>query len=105
MKLPNLLQNLFGEGVLSASFIPVYVRLMEEKREDEARRVAGAVASMLALIVSVLVLLGVLAAPLLVDVFAGRVPRREARGLASTWCASCSPAPASWCCRPGAWAC
>ena len=26
-KLPNFLQNLFGEGVLSASFIPVYVRL------------------------------------------------------------------------------
>jgi putative peptidoglycan lipid II flippase len=70
MKLPNLLQNLFGEGVLSASFIPVYVRLMEERREDEARRVAGAVASMLALIVSLLVLGGVLAAPLLVDVFA-----------------------------------
>ena len=71
MKLPNLLQNLFGEGVLSASFIPVYVRLMEEKREEEARRVAGAVASMLALIMSLLVLLGMLAAPLLVDLFAG----------------------------------
>ena len=70
LKLPNLLQNLFGEGVLSASFIPVYVRLMEEKREDEARRVAGAVASLLFLVVSVLVLGGVLAAPLLVDVFA-----------------------------------
>jgi putative peptidoglycan lipid II flippase len=70
LKLPNLLQNLFGEGVLSASFIPVYVRLIEEKRNDEARRVAGAVASMLALIVSVLVLAGVLAAPLLVAAFA-----------------------------------
>jgi putative peptidoglycan lipid II flippase len=70
MKLPNLLQNLFGEGVLSASFIPVYVRLMEEKREEEARRVAGAVATTLALIVSLLVLLGVLAAPLLVSLFA-----------------------------------
>lgn len=70
MKLPNLLQNLFGEGVLSASFIPVYVRLMEEKREEEARQVAGAVASVLALLVSVLVLLGILGAPLLVDVFA-----------------------------------
>ena len=75
MKLPNLLQNLFGEGVLSASFIPVYVRLMAEKREDEARRVAGAVASMLALIMAVLVLAGVPAAPLLVE----RVRRRLQR--------------------------
>lgn len=70
MRLPNLLQNLFGEGVLSASFIPVYVRLLEEKREDEARRVAGAVATTLSLIVSLIVLCGVLGAPLLVDVLA-----------------------------------
>ena len=27
-RIPNLLQNLFGEGVLSASFIPVYARLL-----------------------------------------------------------------------------
>src|SRR4030043_1116316 len=41
-KIPNFLQNLFGEGVLSASFIPVYVRLLHQDR-DEARRVAVAV--------------------------------------------------------------
>ena len=29
-RIPNLLQNLFGEGVLSASFIPVYARLLAE---------------------------------------------------------------------------
>ena len=70
LKLPNLLQNLFGEGVLSASFIPTYVKLLEEKRHDEARRVAGAVASLLFLAVSVAVLLGMLAAPLIVQLFA-----------------------------------
>jgi putative peptidoglycan lipid II flippase len=70
LKLPNLLQNLFGEGVLSASFIPAYVKLLEEKRDDEARRVAGAVASLLFLAVSVAVLFGVLAAPLIVKLFA-----------------------------------
>ncbi len=35
-RIPNLLQNLFGEGVLSASFIPVYARLLAEG--DERRR-------------------------------------------------------------------
>jgi putative peptidoglycan lipid II flippase len=70
LRIPNLLQNLFGEGVLSASFIPVYARLMEEKRVDEARRVAGAVVTLLSLMVSLLVLGGVLGAPLLVDLFA-----------------------------------
>ena len=41
LKIPNFLQNLFGEGVLSASFIPVYARLIAEKDEEMAGRVAG----------------------------------------------------------------
>ncbi len=69
-RIPNLLQNLFGEGVLSASFIPEYVRLIAQKREVEANRLAGAVLSALALIASILVLAGVLAAPFLVGLIA-----------------------------------
>ena len=67
-KLPNFLQNLFGEGVLSASFIPVYVRLQQQDR-DEARRVAVAVGGLLALTTSIVVLLGVLLTPVLVTIF------------------------------------
>lgn len=67
-KLPNFLQNLFGEGVLSASFIPVYVKLLHQDR-DEARRVAFAVGSLLALGVSIVVLIGVLVTPVLVTIF------------------------------------
>ena len=48
-RVPNFLQNLFGEGVLSASFIPVYARLLAEGDEEEADRVAGAVGAILAL--------------------------------------------------------
>jgi putative peptidoglycan lipid II flippase len=70
LKVPNFLQNLLGEGVLSASFIPVYAKLIAEKREEEARRVAGAFAAILALIVSVTVLLGVLLTPWLIDFIA-----------------------------------
>jgi putative peptidoglycan lipid II flippase len=66
LRIPNLLQNLFGEGVLSASFIPVYARLLEEKQEEEAGRVAGVVASLLALLVALLVALGTVGAPLLI---------------------------------------
>jgi putative peptidoglycan lipid II flippase len=66
-RIPNFLQNLFGEGVLSASFIPVYARLLAEGNEEDARRTAGAVAGLLALTTSVLVLAGVLATPLLID--------------------------------------
>ncbi|HUI73580.1 MAG TPA: murein biosynthesis integral membrane protein MurJ [Candidatus Acidoferrum sp.] len=69
-RIPNSLQNLFGEGVLSASFIPVYAKLLAEKDDEEARRTAGAVAALLALATSVLVLIGVLAAPYLIDAIA-----------------------------------
>src|SRR6202000_3335658 len=41
-RIPNFLQNLFGEGVLSASFIPVYARLLNEGDDEESGRVAGA---------------------------------------------------------------
>ncbi len=69
LKIPNFLQNLFGEGVLSASFIPVYAALLARdttESEEEAGRVAGAVFAILALVASVLVLIGVLATPWLI---------------------------------------
>jgi putative peptidoglycan lipid II flippase len=69
-RIPNLLQNLFGEGVLSASFIPVYANLLARGEEDEADRVASAVFCLLALVLSCLVIVGVFATPLLIDAIA-----------------------------------
>ena len=69
-RIPNFLQNLFGEGVLSASFIPVYARLLASNEKEEARKTAGAVAALLSLSTSILVLLGVLAAPWLIEAIA-----------------------------------
>jgi putative peptidoglycan lipid II flippase len=69
-KIPNFLQNMFGEGVLSASFIPVYARLLAEDEEQESGRVAGAVGAILAVVAAVTVLAGVLATPYLIDLIA-----------------------------------
>lgn len=69
-RIPNFLQNLFGEGALSASLIPVYAALVARGERREGDRVAGAIASLLALVVSALVLAGVLATPLLIDAIA-----------------------------------
>src|SRR6266481_1404078 len=52
LKIPNFLQNLFGEGVLSASFIPVYAKLQAQGEKEEAGRVAGAIFSLLAVVTS-----------------------------------------------------
>ena len=69
-RIPNFLANMFGEGVLSASFIPVYARLLARKENEEARKTAGAVAALLAFATSLIVLAGVLATPYLIDVIA-----------------------------------
>jgi putative peptidoglycan lipid II flippase len=69
-RIPNFLQNLFGEGALSASFIPVYAALVAREEREQAARVAGAVAALLALVTAILVVLGVLATPLLVMIIA-----------------------------------
>lgn len=69
-RIPNFLQNLFGEGVLSASFIPVYASLRARGRERDAAAMAAAVAALLALTVSVLVAAGILLAPWLIDLIA-----------------------------------
>src|SRR5216110_774203 len=65
-KIPNFLQNIFGEGALSASFIPVYARLLAEGDDKEASRVADAVLTLLALVTSVIVLIGVLITPYII---------------------------------------
>ncbi|PYY04117.1 MAG: murein biosynthesis integral membrane protein MurJ [Acidobacteria bacterium] len=70
IRIPNFLQNLFGEGVLSASFIPVYARLRALGKDEEASDVADAVATLLALVTAVLVLIGVLATPYIIDAIA-----------------------------------
>jgi putative peptidoglycan lipid II flippase len=69
-RIPNFLQNLFGEGVLSASFIPVYARLNAEKHHEEATELAEAIFALLVLVTSVLVVAGIFATPFLIDLIA-----------------------------------
>ena len=70
MRIPNVLQNILGEGTLSASFIPVYAGLLARREERDAGRVAGAIAALLGLTTTILVVLGVLATPWLIPVIA-----------------------------------
>lgn len=65
---PNILQNLLGEGSISASFVPVYSRLIHAGRHEDAGRLAGAVLGLLLALVAALTLAGVLLARPLVAV-------------------------------------
>ncbi len=66
---PNLLQNLLGEGTISAAFIPIYSRMIEEGREEDAGRFAGAIFGLLLVAALAMSAIGVLLAEPIVTVF------------------------------------
>ncbi len=69
LRAPNLLQNLLGEGTISAAFIPIYSRMLEEGREQDAGRFAGAIFGLVLSVASTLVLLGIAFAPVITGFF------------------------------------
>jgi putative peptidoglycan lipid II flippase len=69
-RIPNVLQNLFGEGALSASFIPVYAGLLGRDEQEHADRTAGAIGALLGVALAAMVVVGVLTAPVLVTLIA-----------------------------------
>ncbi len=70
LRIPNLLQNLLGEGVLSASFVPVYSRFIADGRDEDAGRLAGAIAGLLFAVTTVIVVITVTFAPAITRVLA-----------------------------------
>ena len=101
LRIPNLLQNLFGEGALSAAFIPVYVKLRAKHNDREADDLASAIFCLLALVMSSLVLVGIFATPLLIDLIAPGFTGQKLE-LAISLSGSCSQASAllvmsAWC--------
>lgn len=102
-RIPNFLQNVFGEGALSASFIPVYANLLARGDKKEASRVADAVLTLLALTTSVIVLIGVLTTPLFVRLFAYNFSPAS-KELTVQLVRIFFPAQDCWCFRLGAWA-
>lgn len=69
-KIPNTVRNLLGEGTLSASFVPVYSRLLARGDVTASRALAAAVLGFLLAGVAVLTLVGMALAPLLTTLLA-----------------------------------
>ena len=62
MRIPNMIQNLLGEGAISASFVPVFAGLVEEDKKEESQRLAGSILGHLMALVGILVALAILLA-------------------------------------------
>lgn len=69
-RIPNMLRRFFAEGAFSQGFVPVMARYREQHTKEEARQFVDAVAGTLGLILFLVTLAGVIAAPLLVLVVA-----------------------------------
>jgi len=69
-RIPNMLRRFFAEGAFSQGFVPVMARYREQHEHDDAREFVDAVAGTLGLLLFLVTLAGVLAAPVLVLVVA-----------------------------------
>ena len=58
--IPNMARKLFGEGALTAAFVPVFKGMVERGEEESAKRLARAVLTMLLLILGAIAVLTVL---------------------------------------------
>src|SRR5436309_15263526 len=66
-RLPNLLRDLFAEGALSTAFITTFSKQIAVQGDEPAWRLANKVATLTAVFMSVVTLLGILFAPQLVE--------------------------------------
>jgi putative peptidoglycan lipid II flippase len=77
-KIPNLLRDLFAEGALSAAFVKVFTDYQIKKTEIEAWQLASLVFNVLAVVLSVVTVLGILLAPYFVPILAWSFPPEKA---------------------------
>ncbi len=69
-KIPNFLRRLFAEGAFSLAFVPVLTEYKNTRSHDDSKQLINQVAGTLGLVLFGLALIGVIASPVLVYVFA-----------------------------------
>ncbi|WP_226813534.1 murein biosynthesis integral membrane protein MurJ [Candidatus Profftia lariciata] len=69
-KLPNLLRRIFAEGAFSQAFVPILAEYKNNKSKEETRTLLSYVSGMLILVLTVISILGILTAPLVINITA-----------------------------------
>ena len=70
LQIPNLFRRLLADGAVNSAFVPMWLRIGEEHGPHAARRFGERILGLALLVLGALALLGVLLAPLLVDLLA-----------------------------------
>jgi putative peptidoglycan lipid II flippase len=69
-RIPNFMRRLFAEGAFAQAFVPVLAEYQKTKSPMEARLFIARVAGHLSVALSILTIIGVLASPLIIFIFA-----------------------------------
>jgi putative peptidoglycan lipid II flippase len=69
-RIPNFLRRIFGEGAFSQAFVPVFTEYKTRRSEEEARAFVDHMTGVLGVILFIVTLIGVLAAPVLIMILA-----------------------------------
>ncbi len=65
--IPNMLRRFFGEGSLTAAFVPVFSEVFYQRGEQEAQRLANRCVTLLLLVMLAVVSVGILFSPWIVE--------------------------------------
>ncbi len=76
-QIPNLLRSLVADSALSAAFVPMFARLREEGREEEARRLTGALIGLITMVLGGITLLAIVLAPWVIPFFWRSFPQDQ----------------------------
>ncbi|MFC1748690.1 murein biosynthesis integral membrane protein MurJ [Pseudomonadota bacterium] len=83
-KIPNFMRRLFAEGAFAQSFVPVLSEYKTQRDHEETKRLVDDVAGRLGALLLLVTVVGVLAAPILIAIFApGFLDEPEKYALAS----------------------
>lgn len=69
-RIPNLMRRLFAEGAFSQAFVPVLSEYQTNKSPDEVKNFVSHITGNLALILSLVTIIGIVAAPFFIYLFA-----------------------------------
>ncbi|STX39165.1 integral membrane protein [Legionella feeleii] len=83
-RIPNFMRRLFAEGAFSQAFVPVLAEYQQTRTVDEVRTFIARIAGQLGAILSIVTVIGVLAAPVIIFIFAPGFGENSVRSLLAT---------------------
>lgn len=69
-RIPNLMRRLFAEGSFSQAFVPILAEYQKQKSKEDVQRFINAMSGTLGLSLLIFTVIGMLAAPLIIHLFA-----------------------------------